>query len=92
MDVKQAVRLAKASVQDFFGDQVLSDPVLEELEYDEAGRAWNITLGFFRIADAPRSPAAQVLAQIGGARRAFKVFKVSEATGSVISVKDRELI
>jgi hypothetical protein len=98
MDIKQAVRLAKASVQDLFGDQVVSDPILEEMEFDDDGKFWWVTLGFFRVPDlprsSPRSAALEVLdlhARLAGPRRAFKVFKINAETEKVVSVKDREL-
>lgn len=94
MDVKLAVRKAKESVQELFGEQIVSDPVLEELEYDDEGKFWRITLGFFRVADYPKplqGRMADVQALVGGVRRSFKVFKIDDTTEKVVSVKDREL-
>lgn len=95
MDMKQAVAAAKASVQELFGDQIVSDPILEEIDFDEIGN-WNITLSFFRIPDVPRrdgggTALSSVLDQLAGPRRTFKVVKVGNLNGQVKSVKDREL-
>ena len=94
MDAWDAVRTAKASIQELFGDQIISDPLLEELEFDEAGN-WSITLSFFRVPDLPRAAAggtelSSVVAQLAGPRRAYKVVKIGNSSGQVKSVKDRE--
>ncbi len=95
MEIKQAVQLAKDSVHELFGEQVVSEPVLEEMEFDDDGKYWWVTLGFFRVPDLPHghaeSAASNIAARILGPRRAFKVFKINAATEKVVSVKDREL-
>jgi hypothetical protein len=54
MDVKEAVWTAKVYVSDLFKDQIYSDPLLEEVEFDDNSRTWQITVGFLRLPEIPR--------------------------------------
>ena len=86
MDAKEAVSTAKKYVQDMFSEERIVNLGLEEVEFDDSDRAWHVTLGFSRPWDEPRS----VLAGLGDVRpkRAYKVIRISDASGKVISVKN----
>jgi hypothetical protein len=91
MDVKQAVQLAKGTVQELFGDQICSDPLLEEVEHAESGAVWLITIGFLRRPDVSiTEPASGRSGLFDIPRRAYKVVRINDGTGQVMSVKDRE--
>jgi hypothetical protein len=99
MDVKEAVGTAKAYVSDLFKDQIYSDPLLEEVEFDDNSRTWRITIGFLRLPEIRRGPsdADQVngtpglgVPPFGMPRRAYKVVRINDAGGNVVSVRDRD--
>jgi hypothetical protein len=104
MNVKEAVGAAKAYVSDLFKDQIYSDPLLEEVEFDDNSRTWQVTVGFLRLPELPRGlgdPGQSELDRVRGAielgvapfampRRAYKVVRISDAGGKVVSVRDRD--
>jgi hypothetical protein len=57
MNVKEAVTAAKTSIGDLFGDQIISDPLLEEIEFDDQKNVWRVTIGFLRMPELLRSPS-----------------------------------
>jgi len=98
MNVKEAVSTAKASVAELFADQLVSEPLLEEVECDHEKNVWRITIGFLRMPEhlqsgpaAARAPGAPVFGQFYTPRRTYKVVSIDGETSRVISVKDREL-
>ncbi len=99
MDVKEAIAKAKQYVRDVFSDDSVSNIGLEEVGFDEHENNWLITIGFFppwqvdgsaghwtRIvrgeSESPRDRAM---------RRAYKIVTISDNTGNVVSVKNREI-
>lgn len=91
MDVKQAVNLAKQHVLDLFSEEQLSNLGLEEVEFDDPEDEWHVTLGFSRPWDEPKNLFA--LAGEGKyPKRSFKVVRISNGTGRVLSVKNRESV
>ena len=88
MEVKEAVATAKNYIADLFAQEQVSDLGLEEVEYDEPAAEWLVTLGFSRpwdrIAGFGIMPGPQL-------RRAYKVVRVSDKTGHVASVKNRDI-
>ena len=88
MDVKTAVQLAKTYVGDLFSNEGLSNLGLEEVEFEESRRVWNVTLGFSRPWD--RSPNALAAFAQGSPLRSYKVVRIDDASARVISVKNRE--
>ena len=93
MNVKEAVSAAKASIAELFGGQIVSDPLLEEVEFAHDSNVWRITIGFLRMPEIPCRPEAP--APLGlltyTPRRAYKVVSIENDSQRVISVKDREL-
>jgi len=90
MDVKEAVNRAMAAASDLFGQEMLNNLQLEEVENEEGTGAWQITLGF----DVPNTnPMKGIGAALSGDRmyiRKYKIFHV-DALGNVKSVKIRTL-
>jgi hypothetical protein len=92
MDVKQAVTLAKGYFADLFASENYLDQGLEEINFDEATASWEITIGFRRPI-----PNDQFLGPVGklmssyALERSYKVVRISDTTGKVISVKNREI-
>lgn len=91
MDVKDAIKVAKAYVTDVLADEAVSNLGVEETDFDPSSGGWNITLGFSRPWNTPRTRAQEVLENLGAVsslRRSFKVLTVS-GTGEVLSMKNR---
>lgn len=89
--VKQAVSKAKAYVEELFAEEKPTDIALEEVEFDHAASEWLVTVGFSREWDMPRSAIA-VVAGLKDPRRSFKVVRISEESGEVVSVKNYETV
>ena len=86
MDVKQAVRTAKQHIADIFADESITNVGLEEVEFNESGRVWAITIGFSRSWGGP----GDVMRALGGeAARTFKTVRIEDESGRVESVKHR---
>ena len=83
MDVKEAVQVAKKHISDLFKDEGITNLGLEEVEVD-IGDCWRITIGFSRPWD---HKIGTMLA--GTTSRSYKVVRVSDEDGRILSVKDR---
>ena len=83
MGPKEAVGVAKHHILDLFADEGIVNVGLEEIETE--GDYWKITIGFSRRWD---SGIGSIL---GGSGRAYKVLRISEKDGQILSVRDRTL-
>jgi hypothetical protein len=95
MDIKEAVAKAKAFVAETFADEDPSNLGLEELEFDDEEKTWNITIGFSRPWQDPTlNPSivsllgAGSLANLRRLQRSYKVVRIKE-DGTVLSLKNR---
>ncbi len=84
MDVKEAVVVAKSYLADLLSDEDVTNVGLEEIE--RLGSVWQITLGFSRPWDYQRAQAWR--AEPRPPRRSYKVLKVDDGSGQVVSVKE----
>ena len=84
MNVKQAVATAKDHIEDWFRDEKISNLGLEEVEWDDDG-IWRITIGFSRPWDRSADSVLR-----GMNTRTYKVMHISDETGRVLSMKDRQ--
>jgi hypothetical protein len=93
MDVKEAVKTAKTYVVELFGDEGVTNLGLEEVEFDDTAGVWRITVGFSRPWD--RLALQSALAAMGqgsaSTARSYKIVRIDDATGRVVSVKAREI-
>lgn len=85
MDVKEVVQVAKNYIAELFGDERIINVGLEEVDLDPSNN-WIVTIGFSRPWDRNIGP---ILA--GQASRSYKVVRIRDADGKVLSVKDRAL-
>lgn len=85
MDVKEVVNVAKDYVAELFGDESIVNVGLEEVDIDQSGY-WIVTIGFSRPWDRNIGP---ILA--GHTPRSYKVVRIRDEDGKVLSVKDRTL-
>ena len=89
MDVKDAVRTAKAYLVDLFADEQITNVGLEEVVFDEASATWRITIGFSRSWDL-KGPLSVTMAG-ASPDRSYKMLSINDATGKVESLRDRVL-
>jgi len=87
MNVKEAVAAAKAYVADLFSNEPVQHIGLEEVEFDADRRIWSITIGFTR-AWLPKLPPLIYSPK----DRDYKVVRISDSDGQVLSIKNRELV
>lgn len=85
MNVKDAVAVARKYVSDLFADDILSPPNLEEVWFDEAEKAWAITLSLHR---KPRAGLMDVLGL--KSELVYKTIRVRDWDGEPVSIKNRE--
>ncbi len=92
MDVKEAVGIAKRYVIDLFADEGIAYVGLEEVLFDEHSEDWRVTIGF-----APHwNQLSAISAALSGGQRdshhrAYKVVRIRDSDGRVISLTDRLL-
>ena len=88
MDVTEAAQTAKKHLAVVFSGEQISDVCLEEVEFDDSSRNWNITIGFNRPKPA-QNPLIAAL-ESPSVRRCYKVVRIRE-NGDMVSIKDRIL-
>jgi len=91
MDAKEAVRSAKKYVSDLLSEEGIVNLGLEEIERDDTEKTWNITLGFSRPWNAAKGPLSTLSGETP-ARRAYRVIRIRESDGEVLSMKRREAL
>lgn len=98
MDIKQAVGEALQYITDIYAHTDIRHVDVEEVTFDETADAWRITVGFFRYWDQPaRTP--QLLSPAESRhweprewkKRTFKVVRLNDHDGRVVSMTHREL-
>lgn len=90
MDVKEAVVTAKKYVTEIFEGEDLADLGLEEVVFDDKAKVWKVTVGFNRPWDRLKSFAAAMYADPEWKPRSFKVVRIEDRTGRVVSLTHRE--
>ena len=95
MDVKEAVKTAKAYVADLFEGEGLESIGLEEVVFEDEADVWKITIGFARPWDRVKGVTEAMSAlSFGGSpewkRRSFKVVRIEDGSGKVLSLTSRE--
>ena len=89
MDVKQAVWTARKYVGELFDGGEIDRVRLEEVVFDYDSDQWLITIGFSRPWDRPKALSAAL--REDPLKRSYKVVRINDADGSVMSLKDRVL-
>lgn len=85
MELKEAVGKAKEFARSVFADENPTSINLEQVTLDASGGQWKVVLSFERFRNASTVGAA--IANLSGGTRAFKLFKVDNASGSIDSVE-----
>ena len=101
MDVKEAARTARAYITDLFADENVKHVGLEEVEFDDLSAVWHITIGFSRPWELPEDlpppsfASGSVLDELKppppSTQRSYKIVRVRDNDGHVISVMNRAL-
>ena len=89
MEVKQAVAMAKNYVVDLFANEGITDVGLEEIEFDDLERLWQITIGFSRPWDQNISSILAAAGSRTGKRRTYKRIAIRDHDQKVLSVTNR---
>lgn len=89
MDIKEAVGTAKSYVAELFADESITHVGLEEVMFDELSGDWRVTIGFSRHWN-------QISALLQSSRpdrqgRSYKVVRIKDSDGRVVSLTDRLL-
>ncbi len=90
MNVKEAVELAKDHIKDLFEKEQISNVGLEEVEFDDHSKTWNVTIGFSRPWDEAPNALTAIAQQGRLPKRSYKVVSIDDTTGTVRSLKNRE--
>ena len=91
MNVKEAVAAAKTYVIELFAEENISDLGLEEVSFDEQKDQWLVTLGFARPWERAATGFAAMLQAGINPRRSYKIVRISDETGTAVSVTNREM-
>ena len=96
MDVKEAVRTARKYITNLFADEGVEYVGLEEVEFDDSASVWNVTIGFYRSWDLPKPEPLFAGIKVQKSppsleRRSYKVVRIHDRDGQVISVMNRAL-
>ncbi len=99
MDVKQAARTARDYITDLFADENVQNIGLEEVEFDDIGKIWNITIGFSRPWESPKDPPKSFIVPVlqelepppPPNQRSYKIVRVRDHDGHILSVMNRAL-
>ncbi len=84
METTEAVKKAKQYAREIFAEEGLSDLTLEGISFDDRHLVWNVTLGFSRT-----DGASPFLSALGASKRDYKIVRISDADGKLVSL-DRE--
>ncbi len=92
MDMIEAVQKAKKYINEIFADENIDHLGVEEVVFDNDNKeeTWKITIGFFRPWHQ-REGLAAALSQFRWNKREFKVVKIDNRTGRIISMTHRTL-
>ncbi len=85
MELKEAVGKAKEFAKSVFADENPTSINLEQATLNDLSGKWEVVLSFERFRNASNVGAA--IANLSGGTRAFKIFKVDNASGSIDSVE-----
>ena len=94
--VKDAIKIAKDHIAELFASDNVKNVGLEEVAFDEAADAWNITVGFSRPWDSSPMTQVQALAALhamypDSPPRTYKISAVSAKNGKVLKVVNRQI-
>ena len=94
MEIKDAIKKAISCVKDVFSDEKIEYVGLEEVRFDKEDGVWEVTVGFSRPWDSPKSSQShinQLLDIIPSQRRHYKIVKIDDASGEVKAIEIREV-
>ncbi len=84
MNAKQVVSIAKTHLRETFADELLWEPRLEEIWFEDAEKVWCVTLGFFRKPDEHLRKATGTFSTFD-----YKIVRLTE-DGKPLSIRNRE--
>ena len=89
IELKEAVKIAKAYIAELYSDEAIADIGLEEVMKDDSGDKWLITIGFVRLGSSDTANKFLTLRN-----RLYKRVEIdnspqSSEPGKVLSVQNR---
>ncbi len=86
MNAKEAKDAARDYIIELFADEHVMNVGLEEVVYNRDTQQWRITYGFARAWDKQGELGVKMGLK---APRSYKIVSIDDASGNVISLKDR---
>jgi len=90
MDVKEAISKAKEYVKTVYEGERIRNVGLEEINWDEVARVWDITIGFSRPWEADRGSRITGM-EPDILKRSYKIVRIRDDDGVVASVRHRDV-
>ena len=87
MNVKDVVQKAKSYILDLFEGEEVLNVGLEEVDMDLLDDTWRVTIGFSR----PWDKSVQSVLSGSSVFRSYKVVRISDKSGKILSVTDRNM-
>lgn len=91
IEVKQAIKNATIAVDEFLNQVNFSQLQVEEVEHNENKKEWLITLGFNISKPNTLKNIGLTLQGDQQYDRKYKIFKINDQTGEVLSMKIRKI-
>ena len=91
MDARQAAQKAKEYIAEVFADEAIKDIGLEEVVFDELSNTWQITIGFVRSWNQPKTTFTEELLGTQTRNRSYKVIHIDDESGLATALTDRVL-
>ncbi len=93
IEVTQAIKNATTSAAEFLSSTHFSQLQVEEVEHNTPDKQWLITLGFNILEQKTYKNIGRILQNDHDQQydRKYKIFKVNDQTGEVLSMKIREI-
>lgn len=89
MNVPEVVRLAKRYVVELFEEENPLNVGLEEIEFDDRKKEWDVTIGFSRPWNVNRNVLATLQVEPAAPGRSYKVVRIRDSDGQLIGLKQR---
>lgn len=90
MNVGEAIQQAKTYISEVFADEDVSSIRLEEVEYDEVGRAWLVTIGLLRPSASIKMKGLAAAVAPTQLKRDYRTVRISDDGKGIPSVRIRQ--
>ena len=93
IDMKQAVQVAQDFCRTLYGQEQLTDFLLEEVELTEDEKFWLVTIGFSvqPLSSGQTATGSSAASSSRGPAHVYKTMKVDASSGRALSLKIKKL-